>query len=108
MRMLDVKGRDIAALLNPRPVVLITCCDRAGMPNVLSVAWTTPVSHEPPIIAVSIAPNRYSHSSMPLRHAATVPAQARINSPKQGSARRRRFAFAPRESLGRWATLNAA
>jgi flavin reductase (DIM6/NTAB) family NADH-FMN oxidoreductase RutF len=62
--MLDVKGRDIAALLNPRPVVLITCCDRAGMPNVLSVAWTTPVSHEPPIIAVSIAPNRYSHSLM--------------------------------------------
>lgn len=62
MEMLDVNGLDIAALLNPRPVALITCCDRAGTPNVLTVTWTMPVSHEPPMIAVSIAPNRYSHS----------------------------------------------
>jgi flavin reductase (DIM6/NTAB) family NADH-FMN oxidoreductase RutF len=49
-------------MLNPRPVALITCCDKAGVPNVLSVTWTMPVLHEPPIIAVSIAPNRYSHA----------------------------------------------
>jgi flavin reductase (DIM6/NTAB) family NADH-FMN oxidoreductase RutF len=60
--MVNVKGRDIAALLNPRPVALITCCDKAGKPNILSVTWTTPVSHEPPIIAISIAPSRHSHS----------------------------------------------
>jgi flavin reductase (DIM6/NTAB) family NADH-FMN oxidoreductase RutF len=62
MSMVNVTGRDIAALLNPRPVVLITCCDKAGHPNVLSVTWTMPVSHEPPIIAISIAPSRHSHS----------------------------------------------
>jgi flavin reductase (DIM6/NTAB) family NADH-FMN oxidoreductase RutF len=60
--MLNVIGRDIAAMLNPRPVALITCCDSSGTPNVLSVTWTMPVSHEPPIIAVSIAPSRYSHA----------------------------------------------
>jgi flavin reductase (DIM6/NTAB) family NADH-FMN oxidoreductase RutF len=60
--MVNVTGRDIAALLNPRPVALITCCDKNGQPNVLSVTWTMPVSHEPPIIAVSIAPSRYSYS----------------------------------------------
>jgi flavin reductase (DIM6/NTAB) family NADH-FMN oxidoreductase RutF len=60
--MIDVKGRDIAAMLNPRPVALITCCDTAGTPNVLSVTWTMPVSHEPPVIAISIAPSRHSHS----------------------------------------------
>ncbi len=60
--MVNVKGRDIAALLNPRPVALVTSCDEAGRPNVLSVTWTMPVSHEPPIIAISIAPSRYSHS----------------------------------------------
>src|SRR6266568_5891515 len=59
--MVNVKGRDIAALLNPRPVALITCCDNAGHPNVLSVTWTMPVSHEPPIIAISVAPTRHSH-----------------------------------------------
>jgi len=62
MSMVNVKGRDIAALLNPRPVALITCCDTTGQPNVLSVTWTMPVSHEPPIIAISIAPSRHSHS----------------------------------------------
>jgi flavin reductase (DIM6/NTAB) family NADH-FMN oxidoreductase RutF len=60
--MVNVKGRDIAALLNPRPVALITCCDKAGQPNVLSVTWTMPVSHEPPIIAISVAPSRHSHA----------------------------------------------
>jgi flavin reductase (DIM6/NTAB) family NADH-FMN oxidoreductase RutF len=60
--MVNVTGRDIAALLNPRPVALVTCCDHAGRPNVLSVTWTMPVSHEPPIIAISIAPGRHSHS----------------------------------------------
>ena len=62
INMVNVIGRDIAALLNPRPVALITCCDNAGTPNVLSVTWTMPVSHEPPIIAISIAPSRHSHS----------------------------------------------
>lgn len=60
--MVNITGRDIAALLNPRPVALITCCDHAGTPNVLSVTWTMPVSHEPPVIAISVAPGRYSHS----------------------------------------------
>jgi flavin reductase (DIM6/NTAB) family NADH-FMN oxidoreductase RutF len=64
MNMVNVKERDIAALLNPRPVALITCCDQAGRPNVLSVTWTMPVSHEPPVLAVSIAPGRYSHALM--------------------------------------------
>jgi flavin reductase (DIM6/NTAB) family NADH-FMN oxidoreductase RutF len=54
-------GRDISALLNPRPVVLVTCCDKNDVPNVLSVAWHTPLSHEPPLLGVSIDKRRYSH-----------------------------------------------
>ena len=59
--MIPVQGRDIAALLNPRPVALVTCCDKAGIPNVLSVTWSMPVSHEPPMVAIGIASSRYSH-----------------------------------------------
>jgi len=59
--MIEVRGRNVSALLNPRPVVLVTTCGKDGIPNVLSVTWTTPVSHEPPILALSIAPIRHSH-----------------------------------------------
>lgn len=56
-----VQGREIAALLNPRPVVLVTCCDAKGTPNALSVAWHTPLSHDPALVGVSIAKSHYSH-----------------------------------------------
>ncbi len=57
---MDVTGRDIAALLNPRLALLVTCCDKAGKPNVLSVIWHTPLSHEPPLVGISLGLNRYS------------------------------------------------
>lgn len=56
-----VQGREIAALLNPRPVVLVTCCDAEGTPNVLSVAWHTPLSHDPALVGISVAMSRYSY-----------------------------------------------
>ena len=60
-KMKQIKGREIAVLLNPRPAVLVTCCDRAGSANVLSVAWQTPLSHDPPMLGVSITSRRFSH-----------------------------------------------
>lgn len=46
----------------PRPVVLVTTIGLDGKPNIMSAAWTTPVSSAPPLVAISIAPARYSHS----------------------------------------------
>ena len=60
--MQKIEGRAIAALLNPRPAVLVTCCDAQGNPNVLSVAWHTPLSHDPPLVGISIDMRRYSHA----------------------------------------------
>ncbi len=57
----EITGREIAALLHPRPVVLITTCDAAGRPNAISVAWCTPLSHQPPLVGVSIGLDSYSH-----------------------------------------------
>jgi len=48
-------------LLHPRPVVLITSVGKNGRPNIMSVAWITPVSKNPPLIAMSIGKTRYSH-----------------------------------------------
>ena len=57
-----IRGRDIAALLDPRPVILVTCCDELGSPNILTVAWQTPLSHDPPLLGISIDHRRYSHT----------------------------------------------
>ena len=51
----------IAALLHPRPVVLVTCIDKQGRSNIVSVAWNMPVSHHPPLLVISVSPKRFSH-----------------------------------------------
>ncbi|MCL1799356.1 MAG: flavin reductase family protein [Eggerthellaceae bacterium] len=52
--LVEVGGRDRAALLNPRPVVLVgSCKDRA---NFATVAWVTPVSHDPALVAFALRP----------------------------------------------------
>ncbi len=56
-----IENRQIAALLNPRPAVLVTCCNRSLVPNVITVAWHTPLSHDPPLLGISIDLRRYSN-----------------------------------------------
>jgi flavin reductase (DIM6/NTAB) family NADH-FMN oxidoreductase RutF len=47
-------------LINHGPTVLVSC-QSDGKPNVMTAAWQTPVSKRPPLVAVSIAPQRYTH-----------------------------------------------
>ena len=51
-----------ATLLFPTPVVLVTCVDEAGKPNIITLAWVGVVNSNPPMIGVSIRPERYSHA----------------------------------------------
>jgi len=53
-------------LLLPRPVVLLTCLDTEGKPNIITIGWSAPVSHNPLIVAVAISPKRYSHGLIDL------------------------------------------
>ena len=48
-------------LLHPRLTVLVSCVDKAGKANAITLAWSMPVSINPPIVAISVAPKRYSH-----------------------------------------------
>jgi len=48
-------------LLFPTPVVLVTCVDENGKPNIITLAWAGVVNSEPPMIGISIRPERYSH-----------------------------------------------
>jgi flavin reductase (DIM6/NTAB) family NADH-FMN oxidoreductase RutF len=48
--------------LYPVPVVLITCVNEQGKPNIITLAWVGTVASKPPQAAVAIRPSRYSHA----------------------------------------------
>ena len=48
-------------MLNPTPVVLVSCGNAKGEMNMITVAWTGTVNSEPPMVSISIRPERYSH-----------------------------------------------
>jgi len=47
--------------LFPCPVVLVTCVDSKGQPNIITLAWAGTVCSEPPTIALGIRPTRHSY-----------------------------------------------
>lgn len=48
-------------VLYPRHVVLVSCADKAGKANIITLAWSMSTSIIPPTVAIGIAPKRYSH-----------------------------------------------
>jgi flavin reductase (DIM6/NTAB) family NADH-FMN oxidoreductase RutF len=47
--------------LFPCPVVLVSCVDSTGNPNIITLAWAGTICSEPPMVGVSIRPTRYSY-----------------------------------------------
>ncbi|MFQ6084685.1 MAG: flavin reductase family protein [Candidatus Bathyarchaeia archaeon] len=45
----------------PRNVVLVSCADEVGKTNIITLAWSMPVSMKPPMAAIGVAPKRHSH-----------------------------------------------
>ena len=52
--------RDPQPFVYPLPVALVTCLERDGGPNILTVSWITNVCAQPPMVAISLRPHRYS------------------------------------------------
>lgn len=50
-----------STLLNPVPVVLVTCADGKGNKNVFTVAWAGTINSKPPMVSISVRKTRYSH-----------------------------------------------
>lgn len=49
------------AALFPCPVVLVTCVDFEGKPNIITLAWAGIVCSDPPTLSLGIRPYRYSY-----------------------------------------------
>lgn len=48
-------------MLYPLPAVLVTVGEQQGKPNILTVAWAGTVCSDPPMVSISVRPERYSH-----------------------------------------------
>jgi flavin reductase (DIM6/NTAB) family NADH-FMN oxidoreductase RutF len=48
-------------LIHPMPTFLITCAGKDGQPNAIAIAWLTPVSVNPPLLAFAVRPQRHSY-----------------------------------------------
>jgi len=51
---------DIYHLLHPKITFFLTSVDKNGRPNVMTCAWVTPVSEEPPIVSVCLSKQHYT------------------------------------------------
>ena len=57
---MKIRKKPFTALF-PCPVVLVTCVDSKGTPNIITLAWAGTVCSEPPTVGLGIRPSRYSH-----------------------------------------------
>src|SRR5699024_6175745 len=49
-----------STLLNPEPPVLVSC-GPADRPNLITVGWCGTICTQPPMLSISVRPERYSH-----------------------------------------------
>lgn len=50
-------------VLAPLPVVLVSCGGSSGLKqNIITIAWTGNVCSDPPMLSISVRPERYSHA----------------------------------------------
>lgn len=48
-------------MLYPLPAVMVSVADRDGRPNIFTVAWTGTVCSNPPMVSISVRPERHSY-----------------------------------------------
>ena len=58
MKKRNLKG---SVVLNPVPVVLVTCKNLEGKDNVFTVAWVGTICSKPPMLSISVRPERLSY-----------------------------------------------
>lgn len=49
-------------MLYPLPVVMVSMADKDGKYNIITIAWAGTVCTEPPMVSISVRPERYSYS----------------------------------------------
>lgn len=50
-----------STMLNPVPVVMVSCVDDNGKPNIITLAWVGTINSDPPMVSISVRKQRYSY-----------------------------------------------
>ena len=48
-------------MVYPLPAVMVSCADKAGNSNIITIAWTGTVCTNPPMAYISVRPERHSY-----------------------------------------------
>lgn len=48
-------------MLYPLPVVMVSCANAAGERDIVTVAWAGTICSDPPMLSISLKPERHSH-----------------------------------------------
>lgn len=48
-------------MLYPVPVVMVSCGDREGHINIITIAWAGTICSDPAMVSISLRPERYSY-----------------------------------------------
>lgn len=51
-------------MLYPLPVVMVSVADAQGKPNIITVAWAGTICTNPPMVSISVRPERYSYQML--------------------------------------------
>lgn len=51
-------------MLYPLPVVLVSVADKEGNDNLITIAWAGTICSNPPMVSISIRPERHSHKML--------------------------------------------
>jgi len=49
-------------MLYPLPVVMVSMADKNGRNNIITIAWAGTICSNPPMVSISVRPERYSYS----------------------------------------------
>ena len=49
-------------MLYPLPVVMVSVADKEGKQNIITIAWAGTVCSNPPMVSISVRPERYSYN----------------------------------------------
>jgi flavin reductase (DIM6/NTAB) family NADH-FMN oxidoreductase RutF len=58
----EVNSQYAYRLLHPMHTVIVSCVGNAGKPNATTLAWAMPTSSAPPLVAISLSPQRHSYT----------------------------------------------
>ncbi len=51
-------------MLNPVPAVMVSLADKKGNNNIITVAWAGTICTNPPMLSISVRPERYSYNML--------------------------------------------